>query len=342
MKKKILLIGASALLLCGCGKIPTLSNGDEAVVKFNDGHMISVNDLYEQVKNTYGLNSLVTLVDTYIYETELPKEKIESADSYAKMAIKQLQDSYSSESDMLTYISYFGYNSLDAYQKGLYLSYLQNTAIEEYVKSQITEKELKDYYENSVYPNMTISHILVKAETSDTATDDEKTEAEDKAKETINTIIKELDKAKKAKEDVAAKFSELAKKYSQDDGTKNDGGSLGEINLGSLNNQYDELVEAAAKLKDGEYSTELITTEAGYHVILKTKTGEKKSYDEALEEMNEAIVEDKLSSEDSNSYAVDALQYYRKKYDLDIIDSELKSQYGNYMNNLINSARNNN
>ena len=89
MKKKILLLGASALLLCGCGKIPTLSNGDEAIVKFNDGHMISANELYEQVKNIYGLNPLVTLIDTHIFESELAKSDVEAADSYAKMAIKQ-------------------------------------------------------------------------------------------------------------------------------------------------------------------------------------------------------------------------------------------------------------
>ncbi len=341
MKKKILLLGASALLLCGCGKIPTLSNGDEAIVKFNDGHMISANELYEQVKNTYGLNSLITLIDTYIFETELSDEEIENADATAQYSVKQLQESYENESDMLTYLSYvYGVSTLEEYQARVYLSYLQNTAIENYVKNNITEKELKDYYENSVYPNMTISHILVKADTDSDADATEKEEAEEKAKNTIKDIIKELDAAKKDKKDINAKFTELAKKYSQDDGTKDKGGDLGEINTGAYNNQYDELVSAAAKLKDGEYSTDVITTEAGYHVILKTKTGDKKSYDDALSEMKEAIMEDKLTAD--SGLSVDAIEYYRKKYDTDIIDSELKSQYGRYMNNLINSARNQN
>lgn len=77
-------------------------------------------------------------------------------------------------------------------------------------------------------------------------------------------------------------FAKLAKEYSEDDDSKEDGGSLGEINIGSLDSNYDELVKAASELKDGEYSTEIITTELGYHVILKTKTGEKKSYDDSL------------------------------------------------------------
>ena len=43
MNKKIFIIGASALLLCGCGKVPKLSNGDEAVITFKDGEKISAN-----------------------------------------------------------------------------------------------------------------------------------------------------------------------------------------------------------------------------------------------------------------------------------------------------------
>ena len=49
MKKKVLILGVCSLLLCGCGKIPTLSNGDEAVVTFIEGEMISANDFYEEI-----------------------------------------------------------------------------------------------------------------------------------------------------------------------------------------------------------------------------------------------------------------------------------------------------
>ena len=56
--------------------------------------------------------------------------------------------------------------------------------------------------------------------------------------------------------------------------------------------------------------------------------------------MKDAITEDKLTED--NSLAIEAIEYYRKKYDVDIIDSDLKSQYGRYMNNLINSAHQDN
>lgn len=338
MKKKIFILGASALLLCGCGKIPTLSNGDEAVVSFKDGKMISANDFYEEIKNAYGMQTLISMIDKYVYETEF-EDDMEDAKTYAAAVVKQFKANYDDEEKALNMLqTYYGYQTFDAYQDAAYINYLQNQAIETYVKDNITEDELKEYYKNSVYPNMTISHILITPDVKDDATDDEKEEAEKKAKEQVESIIKELNQAKKDNKDIKQTFSELAKKYSEDDSTKNKDGNLGEINIGSLSNKYDELVKAAAKLNDGEYSTEVITTELGYHVILKTATGEKASYDDSLDSMKENITNDKLTED--QSLMIDAVQHYRKKYDLDIIDSEMDSQYSKYMNNLINYYKN--
>lgn len=339
MKKKVLILGMCSLFLCGCGKIPTLSNGDEAVVTFNDGSMISANDFYEEIKNTYGLNTLVNMIDKYIYETEF-KDNLSDAKTYASSYIDQLVSYYGSEDDLLSTIqSYYGFQSIDAFEESIYLNYLQDLGAKTYVKDNISEEELQEYYENSVYPDMTISHILVTADVTDDMSDEEKEAAEAEAKTTIENIIKELDTAKKNNEDIADTFASLAKKYSEDESTKDDGGNLGEININSLDSQYDELVKAAAKLNDGEYSTEVITTELGYHVILKTATGEKASYDDSLDSMKDAITTDKLSAD--SSLSVEAIKYYRDKYDMDIIDSEVKSQYSTYMNNLINSTKTN-
>lgn len=339
MKKKVFLLGVCSLLLCGCGKIPTLSNGDEAVVTFNDGSMISANDFYKEIKDSFGLNTLVNMIDKYIFEKEFD-DKISDAKTYAEAVIKQMRNTYKTEEDLLQVLSYNNFQTVEAYQNYLYITYLQNEAIEAYVSDKITEDELKDYYEKSVYPNMTISHILVTPNVTDKMSDEDKKKEEDKAKGEVSKIIEELNKAKKNKEDINEVFSKLAKEHSKDASTKDKGGDLGEINIDSLNNKYDELVKAAAKLKDGEYSTEVITTEEGYHVILKSKTGEKKSYDDSVTSMKEKITEDKLSND--SSLSVEAVKYYREKYDMNITDSEIKTQYGKYMNNLINQSKNNN
>ena len=68
MKKKLILIGACSLLLCGCGKIPKLSNGDEAVVQFKGGDKISANQLYDEIKKQNGLGVLINMINKYVYE----------------------------------------------------------------------------------------------------------------------------------------------------------------------------------------------------------------------------------------------------------------------------------
>lgn len=337
MKKKVLILGVCSLLLCGCGKIPTLSNGDEAVVTFKDGDMISANDFYEEIKNSFGLDTLLNMIDKYIFESEFPDE-MENGEAYAKAAIDQLRTNYETEEELLQALQYYGYQTVEAYQNFVYISYMQNVAIEAYVRNNITEEELQDYYDNDVYPDMTISHILITPDVTDDMSDEEKKEAENTAKEQIENIIDELNEAKDNGEDIESTFAKLAKEYSEDDDTKDDGGNLGEINIGSLDSNYDELIRAASELEDGEYSTEVITTELGYHVILKTATGEKASYDDSVDSMKDAITEDKLNND--QSLMVDAIRYYRELYELDIVDSELDNQYSIYMNNLINTYEN--
>ena len=338
MKKKIVILGVCSLLLCGCGKIPKLSNGDEAVVTFKDGK-ISANEFYEQIKNNYGLETLVDMVDTYIYEKEFA-DKVKEANTFAENMVKSIKEGSSNETEALQYLrQMYGYQSFEVFQKKSYINYLQNEAITSYVKNKITEDELKKFYEEEVYPDMTLSHILVKANVTSTTSDEDKKKAEDEAKEKINKAIAELNKAKENKEDITKKFSELAKTYSEDDSTKNKGGSLGEINIGSLDTNYDELIKAASKLNDGDYSANLITTEAGYHIILKTKTGAKKSYEESLTSMKDRIAKNRLSdATKGQALMIEAVKSYRENYKMDIIDSEVDRQYGKYMNNLINSA----
>jgi len=55
--------------------------------------------------------------------------------------------------------------------------------------------------------------------------------------------------------------------------------------------------------------------------------------------MKEKITTEKLSKD--TSLSVEATKHYREKYDLNIVDSEIKNQYGRYMNNLINQNKNN-
>lgn len=187
MKKKVLILGVCSLLLCGCGKIPTLSNGDEAVVTFKDGNMISANDFYEEIKNNFGLNTLLNMIDKFVFESEFADE-MENANTYADAVIDQLKTNYGSEEELLSALQYSGYQTIEAYKDFVYISYLQNIAIEAYVSDNITEDELKEYYENDVYPDMTISHILITPDVTDDMEDEEK----EKQKILLKKLLKKL------------------------------------------------------------------------------------------------------------------------------------------------------
>jgi len=256
--KVLVLAFVITTLVSGCGKVPTLSNGDEAVVTFKNGDMISVNELYEEVKEDYALNSLINLIDTNILEEEY-KEKMDDAKEYAESTIDAMLEQYGDEETLLQAIQYYtGLATIEAYQDSLYLSYLQNLAIEDYAKTLITDKEIKEYYEEDVYGDVSLNHILITPDVKDDASDKDKEKAQTEAQNKVKEIIKELDKAKKENKNVSKKFAELAKKNSKDDATKDKNGSLGFVNYGTLSSDYDALLDVAYKLKDGEYSTEVI------------------------------------------------------------------------------------
>ncbi len=331
MKKKIIVLALIATLLSGCGsKIPTLSNGDEAVVTLKDGSMISVNELYTAIKDDYALETMVTLVDKKILEDKY-KKKVEEANEYADSNIQTLE-SYYGDGLLEAIQQNTNFSTIEGYRDYIYVNYLQNLAVEDYCKDQIKEKEIKKYYEDKIVGDIKVSHILITAKVTDDMTDEEKAEAEKEAKDKIESIISELKKTDKS--EVAEKFAELAAEHSMDETTKENGGSLGFINKDTLSSEYAELVDAAYKLKDGKYSTKVITTEIGYHVVLRSETKEKA----ALEDVKEDILEDLVSEYLSKNQiaVVRGLQAIRDEYDFKIVDSELKAQYATYIQNQLN------
>ena len=338
MKKKIIGLCAILLAVSGCGKIPTLDNGEEAVITFDNDHMISVNEFYNTLKETYGLDTMFVLADTYILETEFDDYK-DTARETADSTVDSYIESAGGEDEFLTYLMQYNYQSIDAYRDLMYLSILQNHAIEEYAKLQITDEEIEEYYNDVSIGDMEVSHILITPDVDDDATDDETEEAEAEAEATVEEIIARLDEAKDNGEDIEEVFASLVEEYSEDESTIDDGGALGRINYGTLGDRYDELVSAAAELEVGEYSTEVITTELGYHVILKTNEYDKESLEDLQEEIRDTLSEDYIT-DNSSSIGFYALQHYRNEYGMDIVDDEVAKQYSDYVQNAVAAIQN--
>ena len=219
--------------------------------------------------------------------------------------------------------------TLEGYKDLMYIYHLRDYAIKDYSKKQVSEKDIKKYYDEEIVGDIKISHILITSKAKDDMTDEEKEAQEKEAKAKAENIIKELKATKKA--NLKDKFAELAKEYSEDETSKDNGGSLGFINKDTLSSEYTDLVNKAYKLKDGEYSTSVITTELGYHIVLRLETKEKAK----LEEVKDNIL-DELGTkylEENPEANVKALQEIRKEYGFEIVDTEIKAKYATYIQN---------
>lgn len=119
---------------------------------------------------------------------------------------------------------------------------LQQELVERHIKSMLTDKMIDEEYNKLVdslkgKEEIKVSHILL--------------DAEEKAKE----VKKKLSKG--------AKFSDLAKESSLDDGSKATGGELGYIMKGQL---VPEFEEKALSMKVNEIS-DPVKTQFGWHII---------------------------------------------------------------------------
>lgn len=329
IQKVVALSLASMTLLSGCGAktIPTLENGDQVVVTFNENAKISVTDFYNQMKDKYGTEVILNMIDKMILEKKYA-DSTEEAHKNADSVMSQLESSYGDK--LLSAIqTYTGYQTLDEYKDYVYLSYLQNKAAEDYAKDNIGEKDIKKYYNDEIKPDIKVSHILISVNYASDASDDDKTKAKNEAKAKAQEALDKLKAADKSK--IADTFSELAKEYSNDDSSKNDGGSLGFINTDTLGSNYNNLVTEAYKLKDGEYSSNIVETELGYHLVYRTETKEKAKLEDVRDKIIDSLVSDYLSK-NQEAY-IKSMQAVRKEYGMNIIDDDLNTNYTNYIQN---------
>ncbi len=314
VNKKLLIAGVFGitLLLTGCGT-PTLKNGEEVVASV-DGKDFTANDLYEELKDQGGSTVLVNMIDTFIVNKEI--ETDDDAETYADSQYESYQSSYESNGqnfeDVLTSA---GYKDADDFKDALIVEYKKQKITENYVKANLTDAEIQSYYDDNIFGDIEGAHILISPETDDDMTDEEIEEAEEKAKKEAEDIIKKLDDG----ED----FEDLAKEYSDDEGTASNGGKL-TITYGEV---VDEFWDAASKLEDGKYTEEPVKSDYGYHIIYRESQKDKPKLNEVEDDVIDKLVDQKL--EEDTTLQTEALVDLREKYNFKINDSDINKSYNN-------------
>ena len=253
------------------------------VVASVDGEKIKKDEVYDILAAQYGSSVVNTLINNKVIELEAEKEKVKVTEKEIQAELDSFIESYGGEETFNAALE----------QSGITLEYFK-TDIENFLKVEkilkpsikITEDEMKEYFEENKdsyaqEEQVQASHILV---------EDEKT-------------AKEIEKKLADGED----FAELAKEYSTDTASAENGGELGYFGSGEM---VEEFEKVAFSTPVGEIS-DPVKTDYGYHII---KVTDKKEAKEAVYEDNKKAVEQALFDEKLNEEYPTWLEKAKKDY----------------------------
>ncbi|NLK41936.1 MAG: hypothetical protein GX298_07765 [Planctomycetes bacterium] len=264
-------------------------------------------EISDWMRNRIRTSVVDMMVDQALVEQKLAEKKITIDDEKVN---KQIEDIAKSQNlkmeDIEAEIARFGMTMDDL--RGQVRRQLQIDALidSEMKKEEITEEEIKTFYEeNPQYfespEQVRVAHVLILTQGK---SDEEKAEAKKK--------IEEVLKKAKAGEDFAA----LAKEYSEDPGSKDNGGEY-TFPRGQMVPEFEEV---AFTLKEGQIS-DIVETQYGYHVIKKLEHLEAKK--QTLDEVKDQI-KDFLTRQKRNQFWQEYLKKMREGAKIEFSEAEEK------------------
>jgi len=323
MKKigKILILVMTLTLVVGCQSNANLEGGENSLVTFKDSELnILANDLYDELKEKYGTSILIDLIDEKVLNKEYADD--DATRDYVDIQVKSLKSYYKTEAEFLEYINSYGYQNEEELKEYFKLNYKRNLAVYDYLENVLTEDEIKNYYDNKITGDVTLSHILIEVKTTDSMTEEESRTVKEEALKKAQEAIKKLEDG--------TSFSDVAKEYSMDTATKDNGGKMGVINLLETD---DVTRQEVVKLAVGSYSKVPVETEYGYEIFLKEKESEKPSLDDVKTKIIKILSDEKLMADATLQYK--GIEAMREEYGFEIKDEDLAIYYENTMDNLL-------
>ncbi|MBS4201974.1 peptidylprolyl isomerase [Bacillus sp. FJAT-49732] len=278
-------ISVIILIVVGLAAIFTAAFSKREIVANVGGEKITQAELNDVLVKRYGQDTLDSLIEKKVIELEAKKEKVSISDK-------------DKEKEMDSYIEQYG--GKDAFNAALQQSGLSKKDIEQDViqylsikkmlepKIKITEEDMKKYFDENKdsfdeKEQVQASHILV--------------EDEKKAEEVEKKIKEGKD------------FAELAKEYSTDTGSAQNGGDLGYFPKGKMVKEFED---KAFSMNIGDIS-DPVKTEHGYHII--KLTGKKAAKDAKYEDHKDEIKETLFNKELQSQYQP-WLEGIKAKYDI--------------------------
>ena len=285
----VLLIFVFVFLFAGCSKTVAKVDGIEIKQKEVDAYMNSIKSQDtsgeitsdEEELNALEADIIDSLIIIKLLEKYAEENNITVTDEEVNEQVKLLMDTYSSEKDFEKYLKEKGIDK--RFLEGVLRSQLLSSKIYNKVTADVivTEEEVKQYYEDNkntlflVPARVKASHILVMFPWKE----DNSEETQEGREETLEKIKVVEDKLKDGGD-----FEDLARQYSDDGTSGENGGDLGYISKDQMVEEFDK---ALFSLDVGEVS-EIVETEYGFHIIKATDREEEyiQKFDEVEEYIN--------------------------------------------------------
>ena len=258
---------------------------DKALITSKIGD-ISVADFNETAKSLTGPFVLQQMVTEKVLA-----EKYKVSDAEIQAAFDEVAAQYGDSFEQA--LAQSGLTE-ESFKESLRVNLLQDKALQD---QGIKEEDVKKYYEQ-MKTELNGRHILV----ADEAT----------AKEVIEKIKG------------GAKFADVAKEYSTDQGSAEKGGELGWFTVGTM---VDEFNDAAYALELNTLS-EPVQTSYGYHVIEITEKRDVEGvgkYEEEEENIRKKMVEKLTATQQDQLILKDIIAKMAKEANFKTSDSELKA-----------------
>ncbi|MCB5238213.1 peptidylprolyl isomerase [Niallia circulans] len=284
MKNKKVLIPILAVVLIALiiGAV-YLTQRSETVATV-DKEKITQEQLNEELNKQYGASVLNMMISNKVVDLEADKAKVKVTDKEIQAELDKMVEQYGGQETFNMLLAQNGVTE-DLFKEQIEQNLKVTKILEPSI--EITDDEIKTYFEDNkasfdTPEQVEASHILV--------------EDEDTAKE----VKKKLDEG--------GDFAELAKEYSTDTQTAENGGELGYFSTGQMVEAFDK---AAFAMKVDEIS-DPVKTDYGYHII--KVTGKKEAKEATLEDSKAKIKEDLLATkvqEQASTWLTEATAKYK-------------------------------
>lgn len=240
---------------------------DEVVASVN-GSNITKSELYDAMVTQAGPDALNSLISDKIIQLEVAKQKITVSQDEIQKELNNLIQSQGGQDAFNQVLAKYGYTQ-DQINKNIVKTLEIQKLLEPGIT--ITDADMKSYYDENkesfgTPEQVKASHILVDSET--------------KAQEVESKLA------------AGADFAEMAKEYSIDPGSKDNGGELGFFGKGDMVPEFENV---AFSLEAGKIS-DPVKTQFGYHIIkVEEKQPAKVStFEENKDKIREAILNTKM------------------------------------------------